>query len=353
MSKGRSFGSTGMAKNHFQSSFKLINLYPDHQAANPENDAVEKAKILIHPRVAAIVLCYNGIDLTLDCLASLQGQDYPALDVIVVDNNSQDGTVAAVSSKYPLVKIIASQENLGYASGNNLGMQTAIGLGCDLFFLVNNDTRLSPDCVSTLVSALANNPSAGAVGPMVHTFEGLGRISSAGGKIDWRYASAINVGAGEIDHNQYSARPVDFINGCGFMVTRKAVERAGMLDPKYFMYWEETDWSMRIRKAGFQVLFEPGARMEHKATLQDNDQSPTTLYYLTRNRLLFFSRYAKYPAKPLTIFSALRGAVIGIGKHRQAGRYVHAKATQVAILHAFNQHWGRTDPRLWSKGTGA
>jgi GT2 family glycosyltransferase len=307
----------------------------------------------LHPRVGAIVLCYNGIDLTLECLASLLGQDYPKLDVIVVDNHSQDGTVETVSSKYPQVKVIASQENLGYASGNNLGLLTAIDLGCDLFFLVNNDTHLSLDCVSTLVSAIEKNPQAGAIGPMVHTFEGLGRISSAGGKINWRYASAINVGAGEIDDGQYSARAVDFINGCGFMVTRKALDRAGMLDPKYFMYWEETDWSMRIWQAGFQVLFEPQAHMEHKATLQDNDQSPTTIYYLTRNRLLFFSRYAKFPAKLLTTYSALHGAIVGIGKHRQAGRFAHAKATQLAIRDAFKQRWGRTDPRLWMNGTGA
>jgi hypothetical protein len=93
--------------------------------------------------------------------------------------------------------------------------------------------------------------------------------------------------------------------------------------------------------------------MEHKATLQDNEQSPTTIYYLTRNRLLFFSRYAKFPSKLLTLYSALHGAIVGIGRHQQAGRLTHAKATQIALLHAFKQHWGRTDPRLWSKVTGA
>jgi GT2 family glycosyltransferase len=300
------------------------------------------------PRVAAIVLSYNGLDLTLDCLASLLYQDYPRLDVILVDNHSQDGTVEAVSTKFPEVQVIASPENLGYASGNNLGMQTAMERGCEVFFLVNNDTRLSPDCVSTLVSALENNPSAGAAGPMVYTFEGLGRISSAGGKIDWRYASAINVGAGEIDQAQYPARPVDFINGCGFMVTRKVVQRVGMLDPKYFMYWEETDWSMRLQQAGFQLLFVPQAHMEHRATLVDNEQSPTTLYYLTRNRLLFFSRYSHFPTKLLTLYSAVHGAMLGIGKHRQAGRIVHAKATRLAIWHAFKRQWGRTEPQSWS-----
>lgn len=306
----------------------------------------------LHPRVTAIVLCFNGIDLTLECLASLLCQDYPMLDVIVVDNNSQDCTVETVSSKYPQVQVLAAHENLGYASGNNLGMQTAIDRGCDLFFLVNNDTRVSPDCVSNLVKAIENNPSAGAVGPMVYTFEGLRRISSAGGKFDWRYANAFNVGAGEIDIGQYPARPVDFINGCGLMVTHTAVDRAGMLDPKYFMYWEEIDWCMRIQQAGFKILFEPRAHMQHKATLQDNDQSPTTIYYITRNRLLFFSRYTKFPSKPVTLYSALHGAMIGIGKHRQAGRFAHAKATQMAVLHAFKRRWGWTDPMLWLNVAG-
>jgi GT2 family glycosyltransferase len=299
------------------------------------------------PRVAAIVLCHNGIQLTLDCLTSLQQQDYPSLDLIVVDNHSLDGTPEIVASKFPQVQVIETGDNLGYAKGNNLGIQIALGRGCDIFFLVNNDTRLSPDCVSTLVQTLEQNPDVGAIGPMVHTFTGKSQISSAGGRINWRAASAENVGAGETDLAQYPPRPVDFINGCGLMVTRKAIEQAGLIDPEYFMYWEETDWCMRIRKAGFKILFEPKARMQHLATIQDNEQSPTTLYYLTRNRLLFFSRYAGFPSRPVILFSALRGALAGVGKHRRAGRYAHAKATQVAILHAFARRWGRADPSPW------
>ena len=306
----------------------------------------------LSPRVAAIVLSYNGIDYTLECLASLQAQDYKMLDVILVDNNSQDDTVNTVAAKFPQVQIIASQENLGYASGNNLGMQKAIDLGCDTFFLVNNDTRLSPDCVSKLVSAIEDYPHAGAVGPMVHTFDVKEQIGSAGGKIDWRSASASNIGAGEIDRHQYPSREVDFINGCGLMVTRNAVDRAGMLDPKYFMYWEETDWCMRIQRAGFTIRFEPRAQMQHHTTLQDNAQSPTTIYYLTRNRLLFFYQYTKLPSRPATLYAALHGAMSGIRKHRQAGRFAHAKATQLAILHAFRRQWGRTDPRPWQNVKG-
>lgn len=301
-----------------------------------------------YPHVAAIVLCHNGVQLTLNCLDSLIAQDYPFLDLILVDNASEDGTAQTVSAKYPRTHVIAVNDNLGYASGNNLGIQAARDRGCDLFFLVNNDTLLANDCVSTLVKVIETNQEVGAIGPMVHTFDNQGQISSAGGKIDWRYASAINVGAGELDRDQYPERTVDFINGCGLMVTRRAIERAGMLDSKYFMYWEETDWCMRIHQAGLKVLFEPKALMYHKATLVDNAQSPTTIYYLTRNRLLFFSRYAAFPAKALALYSAVHGAVIGIGKHRRAGRLAHARATQLAILHAFQQRWGRVDPTLWA-----
>jgi GT2 family glycosyltransferase len=221
----------------------------------------------------------------------------------------------------------------------------------DVCFLVNNDTRLSPGCVSTLVNVIENHPSAGIVGPMVHTWETAGRISSAGGLINWRKANSINVGAGELDHAQYSARPVDFINGCGIMVTRDAIQRAGVLDPDFYMYWEETDWCMRIREAGFEILFEPKARMQHKAPIRDDQLGPTTLYSQTRNRLLFFYRHAKYPLKPLTLVSAFRGALLGISRHRRAGRAAHARATQVALLHALQRRWGRADPALWLGGS--
>ena len=92
--------------------------------------------------------------------------------------------------------------------------------------------------------------------------------------------------------------------------------------------------------------------MQHHATLQDNEQSPTTIYYLTRNRLLFFYRYSKFLSRPVILYSALHGAMSGIRKHRQAGRFAHAKATQLAILHAFRRQWGWTDPKPWQNVKG-
>jgi hypothetical protein len=299
------------------------------------------------PRVALLVLSYNGVDLTLNCLASLCRSDYPQLDVILVDNASQDNTVEAVRAAFPQVHVIPLRENLGYAAGNNVGIQAALDWGADYVFLINNDTTLEADCVSILVRTAQANPRIGMLGPMVYTWEEGHVISSAGGVVDWHSADAYNLGAGEVDRGQYPAGQVDFINGCGLMVTRAAIERAGMLDTKFFMYWEETDWCLRVRKAGFDVWFEPAARMRHKAPIHHQDLGPTTLYYVTRNRLLFCARHAPFHLKPIMLVRALRGAYTGARRHEREGRPEHARATRWAMVHAFQRRWGKADATLW------
>src|SRR5258706_14716767 len=170
------------------------------------------------PRVFLIVLCYNDIASTLDCLESLLVQDYPLSEILVVDNASQDGTAATVCKSFPQIDVIATGENLGYTGGNNLGMQVALRRGAEALFLVNNDTVLERSCVSTLAGFLSSNPQVGIVGPMVYGGSPAQVISSAGGQIDWRDADAFNVGAGQPDEHQFPARAVDFINGCGILV---------------------------------------------------------------------------------------------------------------------------------------
>jgi GT2 family glycosyltransferase len=298
-------------------------------------------------RVAVVILCFNGIELTLECLESVRSSSHPDVDVMVVDNASTDGTARAVRAAYPDVHLIETGANLGYAEGNNVGLRAALARGADLAFLVNNDTTLAPDCIATLAETAARRPRAGILGPMVHTWDEGHIISSAGGMVDWDRADASNVGAGEVDTGQYPARDVDFVNGCGLMVTRAALETAGLLDPRFFMYWEETDWCQRIHKAGFDVRFEPAAHMRHKAPIHHRDLGPTTLYYVTRNRLLFFARHAPPARRVRALSRAVHGAVRGIVRHYRAGRPAHARATQWAVWHALTRRWGWADPALW------
>lgn len=301
-------------------------------------------------KVCAIILCYNGVELTLECVRSLRAQSYPNLEILVIDNGSADHTAEIIQKQYPDIFVLNTGKNLGYVAGNNLGIQIAVEKSADYLILVNNDTRLHPDCITNLVNSLANDSSIGVIGPMVYTWEDSPKISSAGGLINWKYADAINIGAGEDDFGQFPARSVDFINGCGIMVTRQAIESAGGLDPKFFMYWEETDWCQRIKKNGFKIQFEPSAVMWHKAPIHWGELSATTIYYMTRNRFLFFYRHAPGWIKPVSLARALHGAVRGYQRHRRNGRMAHATATRLAILHAIQNRWGWTDPTLWTDG---
>lgn len=298
------------------------------------------------PAVWCVVLAYNGVDLTLACIESLRQQDYPHLDILVVDNASSDGTAAILAERFPDVDLLALAENLGYAGGNNRGMRHALQQGADLLFLVNNDTRFDPRCVSALVAEMVATSHCGVVGPMVYTWEGWTTISSAGGHIDWRHADAINVGAGETDIGQYGPRSVDFINGCAIMVSRQAVERAGLIDERFFMYWEETDWCRRIAAAGFDIRFQPSARIQHKAPLEWEGQSALALYYTGRNRMLFFARHATGIGKALVLARAARGLVSGTVRNRRMGNRPAARAARAALADALLARWGKQSPTL-------
>lgn len=295
-----------------------------------------------------VVLCFNDVELTIECIDSIYNQDYSEIEVCVVDNGSSDETIPLVSGRYPKVQWVQNHENLGYALGNNKGMEFALKAGADIVMLVNNDTRLHESCVQTLVNGLISDPKRGVIGPMVYTWDKDQTISSAGGRVDWRYASAENMGMGEKDRGQFPGRLVDFINGCGIMASREAITMTSGLDTKFFMYWEETDWCLRVKKASFDVFFEPMAVMEHKQTIYNVELKPTTLYYMTRNRFLFFSRHSSTKQKPLTLLRALKGTLTGIIENRQRGKCEHAKAMQTALVHAFSGQWGQANPQIWA-----
>ena len=281
------------------------------------------------------------------------GQNYRNCEIVVVDNASGDATADTVRAAYPSVEVVSTGENLGYAGGNNVGMRRAMRRGAEAVFLINNDTWLDPNCVAILVEAMSANPGIGVMGPMVYTADQRNVISSAGGQIDWRNADALNVGAGQLDEHQYPAREVDFVNGCGILVTARAISRVGLLDARYFMYWEETDWCLRLHQAGFGVWIEPAANMIHKASLQVEHLGPTTLYYVTRNRLRFFAIHTRPAQKPFVLSRALHGIFRGIIQHQRAGRPDHARATEIAVWHALTGRWGRFDVKQWLGGSAA
>ncbi len=239
--------------------------------------------------VAIIVLNWNGREDTLACLASLERLDFPDYEVLLVDNHSSDGSVEAIRARFPRVTLIEMPENDGYVGGNNAGLEIAQARGFSYALLLNNDTVVSPDFLSRMVEALEGDPQAGVAGPTIYYYSQPRVIWSAGGSIDWIHGVTCMVGIGDADRGQFGQdpRPVDFVTGCALLIKMAVIERIGKLDPRFYAYYEETEWCVRAARLGYRILHVPQARIWHKIIPEAREASPQVHYYMTRNRLLF------------------------------------------------------------------
>ncbi len=244
---------------------------------------------MTHPQVAVVILNWNGGQETLDCLASLRRVDYPRFEVIVVDNGSTDGSADAIRRDFPEATLIEMGGNLGFTGGNNVGIRYALAYGADYVLLLNNDTEVASDFLTHLVEVMEATPKVGIAGPLIYYYDRPEIIWSAGGTIDPRRGQTRMIGLGERDRGQYGPAPrqVDFVTGCALLVRRPVLEQAGLLDERFFAYYEEAEWCVRVRRAGYRVVNVPGAKVWHKISPERRAASPIVHYYMTRNRLLF------------------------------------------------------------------
>lgn len=299
----------------------------------------------VTPRVAIIVLNWNGLVDTLECLESLAGLDYPSFEVVVVDNGSTDGAVEAVRTCFPQVTLIENGENLGFTGGNNVGLRHALLQEADYVLLLNNDTEVAPDFLRCLVEAMEADPRVGIAGPTVCYYERPDLIWSAGGAIDWRRGRTWMVGLNTADAGQFGdlPRPVDFVTGCAMLVKREVVERVGLLDERFFAYYEEAEWCVRAQRAGFSIIHVPQAKVWHKIPLDARDTSPSVHYYMTRNRLLFFKATgAGWHAWLHTLLAEyLRTLVSWTLRPKWRGREAQREAMVQALSDAWRGRWGQ------------
>jgi GT2 family glycosyltransferase len=237
------------------------------------------------PPIAAIVVNWNRRD---DTLRSLAAVDYPALAVILVDNASADDSREAVRAAYPTMRIVENTTNLGFAEGNNVALRLALAEGYPFILLLNNDATIAPDALDLLLRPLLADPRVAISAPAICYLGAPERIWSAGGAIDWRTGE---VGSAWCDR-PLAALPaapfaVDHVSGCAMLVRSAAVARAGLLDPRFFMYYEETEWCARITRHGHGIVVVPQARVWHDIAPLAQAGSPAIAYYMTRNHLLF------------------------------------------------------------------
>jgi GT2 family glycosyltransferase len=206
--------------------------------------------------------------------------------VILLDNSSIDGSVEAVRENYPDVQILKLEKNLGYAGNNNVGIEEAVKQRADWVFVLNEDTVLTEDCISLIVSTAEDDPTIGILGPLVYHYSEPEIIQTAGGMMD-KYYRSWHLGVDEPDCGQFSQpREVDWISGCAIMVRREVIEQIGMIDERFFYYFEEFEWCVRAKKAGWKIIIAPAAKIWHKGVTRNHQPKPSVTYYATRNRLL-------------------------------------------------------------------
>lgn len=241
-----------------------------------------------YPQVSIITVNYKQAEVTLALLDSLQQITYTNIEVIVVDNGSNDGSVEKISQHAPWVKLIASSRNLGFAGGNNLGLTEAKG---ELMLFINNDVEVAPDFLEPLVEAI-QQPNVGAVSPKIKFYYNPETIQYAG-STPLNYLTMRNraIGFAEQDNGQHDKpRQTAFAHGAAMLVSRAVVNKVGPMYDGYFLYYEELDWCEHIRKAGYTIMYEPRSVIYHKESISTGKQSPLKTYYLNRNRLLFLKR---------------------------------------------------------------
>jgi len=257
----------------------------------------------ISPRVTIIILHYggnngNGERDTIELLKSLEKLDYSNYEIILVDNGSPDGFFSRYKdnliSKFPglpKLTLIKSDINLGFAEGNNLAIERAFNEGSNYAFLLNNDTVIDKDALTRLIKVAESSEDIGLVGPKIYYYDEPTVIASAGSNFFKR-----PFGYKEVDRGQHNIRKeVDYICGAAMLVKKDVFNKVGGMTKELFMYGEETEWAMRIGRAGYKAVYVPEANVWHKVGRASEGRfSAHTVYYWKRNKFYIMRHYPEY-----------------------------------------------------------
>lgn len=256
------------------------------------------------------ILNFNGSSSTFDCVESLRKiniSDFK-LTILVVDNGSSEKlSLRNESSQEIKLKIIKNEKNLGFSPGQNIGIKYAIENGADCVVVLNNDTYVHENFLKELLEAANSDDQIGILSPKIYFAPGfefhkdrykegeLGKVFwYAGGKMDWKNIIGHHRGVDEVDKGQFNAmEQTELATGCCMLIKKEVIDRIGMFDDKYFLYYEDADLSIRAKRSGFKIAYVPGSVIWHKnAESTGGSGSVLQDYFITRNRLVFGFRFA-------------------------------------------------------------
>ncbi|MGO9386753.1 MAG: glycosyltransferase family 2 protein [Methanobacterium sp.] len=320
------------------------------------------------PSVSIIVLNWNGWEDTIECLESLYKIDYDNFNILIIDNNSEDDSIKKIkdycngtlniSSNETVVKpiqvlefnnneskpvntvsglfsdlpsnrkliIIKNNKNYGYAGGNNVGIIYSFNLfNPNYIMILNNDTIVNKDFLMELVNFADINEGIGVIGPKIYYYNNSNIINSAGGVIKWRLGIGVNIGIGENDTGQFNeVNYVDCLLGACILIKSNVIEKIGLLDEKFFLLLEETDFCYRAKIAGFKICYYPKSIIYHKEGFSGKI-NPLILYYMHRNKLLFFRKHQTFIKICLFTFYVSLTTIINLLKYMVKGDFKSIK----------------------------
>lgn len=307
------------------------------------------------PSVVFVVVNWNQRQLTLDCLKSLFEQHYVNFSVVVVDNGSQDDSVSAIREAFPQVVVCENGRNLGIAAANNIGIRYALDKEADYVFLLNNDTTVDPDMLAQLVSVAESEATIGMTGPSMLYFDQPDTIWCGGNRIDWRTGGTERLLAGAsfaaVAHRD--CERVDFITSCAVCIKSVVFRSSGLMDERFFIYYDETDWFARAAAAGWETVYVPQARMWHKVSATMGTSSPTTDYYMVRNSFLFLAKNLRGGRRLVALSRAglhnLRTILAFTLRRRYEVRRSNRNAKLLGLRDACLGRWGVIPPEVVSQ----
>lgn len=259
------------------------------------------------PLIYAVITHWNAFDDTNECLSSTLASNYPNLKVVVVDNGSTDNSPEELQKLYPDIPIIKTGENGSIIKAYNFGMQYGLDHGADQILMLNNDIRIDPEMINLLMAVIEKDPKVGLVTPKIYYYDEPEVLWFAGGKRAWFDFGSYETFEGERDSPENSiSKETDYAWACGMLMPREVLDKIGLFDTRFYLYYDDVDISYRVQQAGYKIWYEANAKMWHKVSHSTGSERFT--YIWARSKMRLFRKHTSgLHQASLIIYTFLHG----------------------------------------------
>ncbi len=298
--------------------------------------------------VTVVIVAWNQVQKTLDCLATVAALSTPPGRVLLVDNGSEPPLAPAVAARFPAVELLRLPDNRGFAGGYNAGIRAALEGGANAVLLLNNDTLVAPDALDRLAEALAADERIGLVTAKITYAADPRRIWTVGANLNV-FLDLKDGGQGQIDTGQWATpRDVDFAPFCAIFVRRAVFESVGLLDEGFFLYYEDMDYCRRARQAGWRVRLCPAAGVLHDVSASSGGRdSPLERYWMAQSSGRYFRKHGRGPRLLLIVPFRLASALKTSLRLLLAGKPVALRAYWAGLCAGWRTGRATTPPPAW------